>query len=137
MFHLLYVSVAKKPCSDAALLSLLTQARRSNLGLGITGFLLYQPDAFMQVLEGEEAAVRGLYGLIRHDVRHHDVVALVAKTILTRQFSDWSMGFRRLQSEEFRPVVEDGCPKVCPATYWTRQGGSAALDLLESCKGGE
>ena len=86
----------------------------------------------MQVLEGEESVVRRLYRTIRKDVRHHEVVSLVAKSISTRQFPDWSMGFRRIKSEGFRPLVEVDCPRLCPAAYWTERGGAAALELLGS-----
>lgn len=136
MYHLVYTSVASEPFSDAALMSLLVQSRKSNLRLGITGFLVYQPDAFMQVLEGEKAAVIELFGAICSDTRHHHVVTLVANPVLARLFSDWSMGFRTLESEHFGPLDGEKCPQRCPAAYWTQRGGSAAIDLLSSFRVG-
>ena len=136
MFHLVYVSVAETPFSDAALSSLLVQARHSNVHLDITGLLLYRPDAFMQLLEGEEKVVRNLYASIRRDVRHHDAVMLVASSIQIRQFPDWTMGFRKLESESFRPLVEPHGPRICPGTYWTERGGIVASKLFGSFKDG-
>ena len=136
MFHLVYTSVAEKPFSDGELLDLVEQARKRNFGLGVTGLLLYQKKAFMQALEGEEAAVRTLYSAICKDARHHHVRTLVAKSIPSRQFADWTMGFRRMADKSFRPVSGDSAdlermpPGVDRATEV-----SIALNLLGSFSG--
>jgi hypothetical protein len=55
----------------------------------------------LQVLEGEEGAVRSLYAKISRDPRHKGYI-LLQSTLQERQFPDWSMGFRDLESEEAR-----------------------------------
>jgi Sensors of blue-light using FAD len=52
MLQLLYVSVAAQAFDDAQLRALLAVARANNERQGITGALLQQAGAFLQVLEG-------------------------------------------------------------------------------------
>ena len=54
----------------------------------------------MQVLEGEEQLVRSLYTKISADPRHKGALALLQGVEEKRQFADWSMGFRDLNSPE-------------------------------------
>jgi hypothetical protein len=61
MFFLIYRSVATIVPSEADLAQLLEHARPANDTRGITGMLLYQNGRYMQLLEGEEAAVRALF----------------------------------------------------------------------------
>lgn len=96
MFFIVYASSATKHFSRSELLALLTKARATNTKLGITGILLYKDGNFIQVLEGEETAVRALYAKIEKDVRHAGIIVLLQGNELERQFPDWSMGFRDL-----------------------------------------
>jgi hypothetical protein len=93
VFFLVYVSAAVTWFSDTELRTLLAQARASNQGAGITGMLLYKDGNFMQVLEGEEPAVRALYARIAADRRHAGLVMLDSGHAPERQFADWSMAF--------------------------------------------
>ncbi len=96
MFFIVYASSATNSFSRSELLELLTKARTTNTKLGITGMLLYKDGNFIQVLEGEEAAVRALYAKIEQDARHAGIIALLQGNEAERQFPDWSMGFRDL-----------------------------------------
>ena len=96
MLSLIYVSSATKLFSTEELVGLLRQSCQKNVRLGITGLLLYKDGNFMQVLEGPEAAVWGLYRTIANDQRHHGTIMLLQQTIAERQFATWSMGFRNL-----------------------------------------
>ena len=96
MFFLVYVSSAVKPFPPAELLDLLATSRQHNSQLGITGMLLYKDGNFMQVLEGEEDAVRTLYVKIGADPRHRGLITVSKGPLAERQFSDWSMAFRDL-----------------------------------------
>ncbi len=58
MFFLVYVSSAVRPFSRVDLDDLLATSRANNARVGITGMLLYKDGNFMQVLEGDEEAVR-------------------------------------------------------------------------------
>ncbi len=66
--------------------------------------LLYKNGNFMQALEGEEQAVLNLYAKIFQDERHSGVLTLLQTTIPARQFPNWSMGFRDLNSPEVRSL---------------------------------
>ena len=93
MFFLVYVSAAVTWFSDTELRALLVQARVNNERAGITGMLLYKDGNFMQVLEGDEAAVRALFARINADRRHRGVVIIDNGQAPARQFGAWSMAF--------------------------------------------
>ncbi len=82
--------------SDDALGELLEQSRERNLKNRITGLLLYKDGQFMQVLEGDEAAVMKIFASIERDPRHKSVDVLRAEYIQYRDFPDWSMGFKNV-----------------------------------------
>ncbi|MBA3882311.1 MAG: BLUF domain-containing protein [Chthoniobacterales bacterium] len=66
-FFFIYVSIANEPFSDADLIELPNASRRNNELSGITGMLLYQERRFLQILEGDEHAVRQTYERILRD----------------------------------------------------------------------
>lgn len=94
MHHIIYLSWAATPFTDAQLQKLLVLARRRNTELAITGLLLYGNERFMQVLEGDEENVRTLYEQIKRDPRHRDVIAYADKPIAQRAFAEWAMAFQ-------------------------------------------
>lgn len=98
MFFLIYVSSAVKPFSHSDLVDLLDHSRKNNTELNITGMLLYKDGNFMQVLEGDKEAVEALHAKIEADPRHRGMFTLLQGTQVERQFPDWSMGFRDLNS---------------------------------------
>ena len=104
MFFLVYVSSAVRPFSRPDLEDLLATSRDNNARAGITGMLLYKDGNFMQVLEGDEAAVRAVYDKIGADSRHGGEIVLREGFTEERQFPDWSMGFRDLHSPEARAI---------------------------------
>jgi hypothetical protein len=98
--QLLYVSGASRPLGDDDIDQILFASRRNNPRLGITGMLLAAGDAFIQVLEGEAAAVQGLAQRIRRDPRHRNFMVLVEQDAARRAFAHWDMGFKRLERDE-------------------------------------
>jgi hypothetical protein len=98
MFFNVYVSSAIKLFAQSELLGLLEKSRENNAKLGITGMLLYKDGNFMQVLEGEEIAVRVLYTKIGCDPRHRGMITILEGPLEERQFPNWSMGFFDLNS---------------------------------------
>ena len=102
MFFLVYASSATRPFWRDDLGALLTVSRENNAELGVTGMLLYKGGNFLQVLEGDEETVRSLYEKIRTDPRHGGEITLQQGFVEGRQFADWSMGFRDLDSPEIR-----------------------------------
>ncbi len=104
MFFLTYVSSATEPFSEEDLALWLAQWRKNNSALGITGMLLYKDGNFMQVLEGEEGTIRSLYTRIERDPRNKGNIVLQQEDAEERQFPDWTMGFRDLNSPEVRDI---------------------------------
>ena len=98
MFFLVYVSSAVRPFSPTELIGIMDQAVVNNAKVDITGLLLYKDGNLMQILEGEEAAVRALYNKIGRDPRHRGLLTLMQGQQEERQFPDWSMGFKDLNS---------------------------------------
>ncbi|MBC8002193.1 MAG: BLUF domain-containing protein [Opitutaceae bacterium] len=98
MFHIIYMSSAVVPFSPAELQALLETSRRNNTTLGVTGLLLYKDGNFLQVIEGEQAVVDELYSKISRDRRHRGCVPLFKESISQREFANWSMAFRDLDS---------------------------------------
>jgi hypothetical protein len=98
IFSLIYVSYATKELHHDELIDLLRISRRNNESDDITGLLLYADQSFMQILEGSEEIVRSRFASIQKDPRHVDVTILVTSYQKEREFPQWSMGFRNLQT---------------------------------------
>lgn len=97
LISLIYGSTATAPFSEAELTTLLAKSRKNNEALGVTGMLLYRNSNFLQVLEGEEQAVRALYAKIAKDPRHHSTVIIRTYEVEAREFGEWKMGFTNLE----------------------------------------
>lgn len=104
MHQLVYVSSATHPFSKPELRALLEKSRANNHRLGVTGMLLYKDGNIMQVLEGERETLEPLFKTIGKDPRHKGVIELINQAIETRQFRDWSMGFRDLNDPDLASV---------------------------------
>jgi len=98
VIHLIYISSATSWPSENDLLELLTQSRARNLKQNITGLLIYHNATFMQVLEGSAEDVHDIYNSILRDSRNTGNVILVEEEISERNFPDWSMGFKNLET---------------------------------------
>lgn len=94
MRQLLYASNTSRDVTQDVLDDILAKSRRNNARDGITGMLLYIEGGFMQVLEGEEAAVGAAYERIARDKRHWNTQILLDRAA-PRAFGQWSMGFER------------------------------------------
>jgi hypothetical protein len=98
--QLVYVSQSRASWREVELDRLLTRARIRNGARGITGMLLYVEGSFVQSLEGPAGVVAALIDRIRADKRHWHVRCLVDRIVATRDFADWSLGFRRCRPSE-------------------------------------
>ena len=106
LHQLIYQSQSLVPFEAPELRALLAQSRRHNGRCGITGVLLYTPDGrFLQVLEGEEHAVRDLYHHIAQDPRHACCRVLDEGPSAKRSFAHLSMGFRAAQACTLRNLL--------------------------------
>jgi hypothetical protein len=95
MRQLLYVSNASRDIAPRALDAILSASRANNTLLGITGLLLHIDGGFLQILEGDERAVRELYTRVAADRRHWEPRILLDREIAAPTFIGCSMGFER------------------------------------------
>lgn len=100
IYSITYVSRAKSAFDAQALKELLAICVGNNTRRGITGMLLYKDRWFMQVLEGSAVAVHLIYARIERDSRHHEIKLIVREPMRVREFSEWSMGFKNLDSAD-------------------------------------
>lgn len=91
--QLVYVSTADA-IAQADVDSIVTASERHNAAVGITGFLLFNGRNFLQVIEGDHAAIGALLEKLRADARHTGLVTIEDREVAARAFPDWSM--RRL-----------------------------------------
>jgi hypothetical protein len=59
----------------------------------------------VQILEGEEDAVRSRFAVISADPRHRVIQVMREKSITERQFPQWTMGFRPLTDNAASQLV--------------------------------
>lgn len=126
----LYVSRAVGPVTTTVTAAILASARRHNSPAGITGVLCQGSGLYLQVLEGERAAVNRLYASIISDKRHQDVELLSFEEISQRRFGAWSMALVELSASD--PMVLLNHPEFDP--YAASSSGAMALldDLLKA-----
>ena len=102
MLSLIYVSTSVKLLNDEELLDILKVSRENNSSRDVTGLLLYKGGNFMQVLEGPDEVVEGVFETIKADSRHKDVIVLAREQISNRQFPAWEMAFQNLDNPEVK-----------------------------------
>lgn len=89
--QLIYRSRSTRGFSPQDLTQLAADLTQRNKALQISGLLLYDGAYFLQVLEGEEAVVDGLYAALGKDERHTDLVLLLRDPIPHTHFRDFRM----------------------------------------------
>ncbi|MDJ0741287.1 MAG: BLUF domain-containing protein [Gammaproteobacteria bacterium] len=90
--RLIYRSIATADVvSNTTLRELEGQAATANAKAGISGLLILSGNVFLQVLEGDAAAVTALFGRIATDKRHRQVELLTFDASVPRCFEDWHM----------------------------------------------
>ena len=102
LFHLAYVSTQTGPFGTADLLRLLKAARLRNQACNVTGLLIHRDDSFFQVIEGREADVRRIFGIISADRAHHRIKVLFEEPLAEREYADWRMAFMELDNVDVR-----------------------------------
>lgn len=94
LWVMVYGSAGVGEMGDDELRGVLEASRRNNARLGVTGMLLYRGGNFLQVLEGEQDAVRALYERIRKDPRHSGCIQFLWQPSERRMFPAWTMALR-------------------------------------------
>ena len=98
MRRLLYISTARRPLERTELEDILRTSRRNNAGIGVTGLLVVGGRRFLQLLEGSDDAVAGIFERIRQDERHFAVVTLSDRIVESRLTPNWAMGFQHARA---------------------------------------
>jgi hypothetical protein len=129
MLQLIYTSTATVDFTGPDLKKLLVAARLKNAADGVSGMLLHHDGKFLQMLEGEPAAVATVYGRIEKDPRHHDIRVLARRAALGRRFEAWSMGFSDAADNA---AILRGYVRVDAGLDLQSLTGDDALRLLEA-----
>ncbi len=133
LYQIIYASIETRPMSEPELITLLKFAREKNTRLAVTGMLLHCDKSFIQALEGPKDTIMDLFRVIKEDPRHHRMVVLFEGPIRKRNFSQWSMGFKRPSADDissiegYTPFFELGDDPKAIQRY-----SGVALKLLEA-----
>ena len=110
-FELIYASRAKKKFDTEQILKLATESASNNAKFGVTGLLIHHENYFIQLLEGDQFILNGLYLRICQDRRHFDCRLLSYDAISQKSFRNWSMELilasGGLIKEKFRDYFPD------------------------------
>jgi hypothetical protein len=97
IFSIVYTSKASSDDLTAGetpeIEAILATARRRNSDCSVRGALLFTEGRFVQVLEGEHAAVKDTFDRIVADPRHQDIEVLCSQFTSKARFNYWSMAF--------------------------------------------
>ena len=74
--------------------------------------LLYCRQSFLQLLEGDAAALDATYGRIFSDGRHTNLRLLLAAEVSSPLFPDWSMGFEHVDDEQLAGELRGYTPQT-------------------------
>ena len=99
---LTYTSWARAGLRPDEVDTILSSAKINNPLDGITGVLIFNGTAFMQILEGSEEAIDGLTSRLVSDPRHSNMSIRDRRLIEKRSFPNWSMAYLRLETGEFQ-----------------------------------
>lgn len=114
--HIVYISNAARPFTQAELERLLQNAQHNNQREEITGVLLHHGTTFIQCIEGPRDKLDTLYARIAADKRHKNLIKVLDEPIDQRSFGDWKMGctklsesaYLKISTAEWRQTAADG-----------------------------
>ncbi len=90
IYHSHFLPIGAGPSSTIR--SILHASEDNNFRDDITGFLIFDKSAFVQVLEGDQATVLATYERIGEDPRHTDLTVVATRWVEARAFAGWAMG---------------------------------------------
>lgn len=95
IYQLVYASKSYQQHDKDSLEKMVIGFRENNRDMDITGLLLYDDfGIFLQLIEGDEAVINGLYERIENDTNHGQVTLLHKQYANQRLFPDWRMGLQ-------------------------------------------
>jgi len=93
LVRLIYASDTNQFATLEEMRELLGRAREHNRQHGLTGFLVFCDNRFLQCLEGAPEEINRLYARILRDPRHGNITLLDYRDISSRDFPQWDMGY--------------------------------------------
>ncbi|UIP07312.1 BLUF domain-containing protein [Erythrobacter sp. SDW2] len=118
MQQLLYSSEASEPIASEEIFRIIATSARNNGARGITGFLVHTRNHFLQLIEGEAAALDALLEDLADDTRHCRLEILSRGEIADRSFPKWRMERVSLSGGDLDAFVDmlrraNVSPEVC------------------------
>jgi hypothetical protein len=110
--RIIYCSQATSDITPEELVALLETSRRNNEKAGLSGMLLYSSQSFLQMLEGDEDALKSTYAKIGVDDRHTNLRLLMNSDVPAPLFPDWTMGFEHVDDEELADELDGFTPAI-------------------------
>lgn len=100
-----YLSQATPNLSANQLEELVQRAAVHNLMAGVTGFLIFDGDRFLQYIEGPEDGVALIYSRILNSRSHSDVIELARGRLSQRGMPYWPMRWKLSDKDQFNDVA--------------------------------
>lgn len=91
MIALLYTSTLNERYSPIVVKDIQHIAQEKNSQYGITGYLYFENNRFLQYLEGPEKSIKQLMTNLSSDERHAIHTHIVQEALNERRFPNWSM----------------------------------------------
>ena len=91
LYRLIYKSTSTQALTAELIKSIEGSSNENNVDLEVTGILISNKTAFMQVLEGERKNINKVYTKICSDPRHSEIELVSYAAVSRREFPDWSM----------------------------------------------
>jgi hypothetical protein len=115
MKSILYVSVADPTLVSDDIYALVGHSQERNRADGLSGIMLYNGTNFLQLIEGEAAALDACFARIQRDPRHSGVVQLRNDPATVREFPEWAMRYSLVDQpveQTLAAVREAGAPRA-------------------------
>ncbi|HSV27902.1 MAG TPA: BLUF domain-containing protein [Candidatus Omnitrophota bacterium] len=128
MLQVIYVSEVTQPVPEHQLHRMLEKSRANNRARNISGLLVRDGGAFLQVLEGPSREIEGLMDRIGCDGRHSDLRVLQVAPIAARQFDGSALAF---VDTSRRISLPDPYLRLRPALRERTLGRAQARAVLE------
>jgi len=110
--RIIYCSRATEDMSPDELVELLKLSRRNNAAAGLSGMLLYSSMSFLQVLDGDPAALEATYARIDADPRHCELRLLSDTEVAAPLFPAWTMGFDHVDDDDLSEELDAFTPAI-------------------------
>jgi hypothetical protein len=108
---ILYISSASLQLGTLEINKIMEHAEVANNARGITGFLLFNDNSFIQLLEGSEQEVKDLYGKILNDPRHQHLIVLLKDKYEQPCFKGYHSAFKvfdnAIVAHEFNEYISE------------------------------